>query len=165
MIRNASISSVDFDNYGNGQYGRLGCCPSGSYMSNPFLNPFDETSSCSMCPAGKYNTQANDETSCLDCPSNTYSVSGASSCLYSTNTCPAGTTASGPASCVAPLCNVADGSSANANACRCGVKDCTTSTGLFCKLNYCSKVAIGLKTTPDQTDCNSLWCALVMLLY
>ena len=44
---------------------RLGCCPSGSYMSDPFFNPFGEADSCSTCPANQFATTSNnDDLSC-----------------------------------------------------------------------------------------------------
>jgi len=44
---------------------RLGCCPSGSYMSNPELNPFVEANACSTCPSNQFATTSNnDDLSC-----------------------------------------------------------------------------------------------------
>ena len=66
---------------------RYGCCPTGKFMSNPFVT-FSEASSCSPqspCSAGKYGTNVpNDETSmCTNCvagKSNLAESSGISSC-------------------------------------------------------------------------------------
>jgi len=45
--------------------GRIECCPAGSYMSKPMLDPFLEANSCSQCPAGTILTALpNDETLC-----------------------------------------------------------------------------------------------------
>jgi surface protein len=44
--------------------GRLGCCPAGSFMSNPMLNPFLVANSCQQCPAGTGPVSSNDETQC-----------------------------------------------------------------------------------------------------
>ena len=77
--------------------GRLGCCPAGSFMSNPILNPFLVANSCQQCPPGYFESSLNDDTQCTACASGTYSIGGASSCLYSATTCPAGTYASGTA--------------------------------------------------------------------
>jgi surface protein len=45
--------------------GRLGCCPAGSFMSNPTQHPFDAGTSCSVCPSDQQGTVTeNDETSC-----------------------------------------------------------------------------------------------------
>ena len=45
--------------------GRLGCCPSASFMLNPEVSPFSVVSSCSLCPNGQSTSSKNDETSCL----------------------------------------------------------------------------------------------------
>ena len=45
--------------------GRYGCCPPGSFMSNPEQNPFDAGTSCSVCPANQFATTSNnDDLSC-----------------------------------------------------------------------------------------------------
>jgi len=77
--------------------GRLECCPAGSYMSNPLLDPFSAANSCSQCPPGSFESAQNDDTQCTACVSGKYSIGGASSCPYSATTCPAGTYASGTA--------------------------------------------------------------------
>ena len=43
---------------------RYGCCPSGSYMSSPNVNPFSIGLSCSSCPTGYESAVENDDTSC-----------------------------------------------------------------------------------------------------
>ena len=44
---------------------RYGCCPPGSYMSNPELSPFVEANACSTCPSGGFTTTSdNDDLSC-----------------------------------------------------------------------------------------------------
>jgi hypothetical protein len=45
---------------------RYGCCPPGSYMSNPELNPFVEANACSTCPSNQFatTTSDNDDLSC-----------------------------------------------------------------------------------------------------
>jgi len=96
--------SLSSDSYLTDSYltstGRLGCCPAGSYMSNPMSNPFLEANSCSPCPAGTMAMSENDETQCTACASGTYSIGGATSCPYSVNTCPVGTYANGTAACL-----------------------------------------------------------------
>ena len=45
--------------------GRLGCCPAGSFMSDPMLNPFSEANSCQQCPPGSFGSASlNDDTQC-----------------------------------------------------------------------------------------------------
>ena len=66
--------------------GRLGCCPAGSFMSNPMLNPFSVANSCQQCPSGSFSASSDD----TDCP-------------YSATMCPAGTYASGTAACLPGL--------------------------------------------------------------
>ena len=51
-----------------GGTGRLGCCPAGSFMSNPLLAPFVIANSCSLCPTGRFSSVENDDTSCTSCP-------------------------------------------------------------------------------------------------
>ena len=53
--------------------------------------------SCTLvCPPGTYQDQTGQST-CKECPSNTFSAAGASNCPYSATTCPTGTYASGTA--------------------------------------------------------------------
>jgi surface protein len=49
--------------------GRLGCCPIGSFMSNPFV-AFSVDESCTACPSNALTTIANDDISCTNnvCP-------------------------------------------------------------------------------------------------
>ena len=49
--------------------GRLGCCPIGSFMSNPFV-AFSEADSCTACPSNALTTIANDDITCTNnvCP-------------------------------------------------------------------------------------------------
>ena len=59
-------------------YAEIGCCPVGSFMSNPEVSPFLVASSCSVCPVGRFtddvlNTKYGlnggvDDTSCKYCP-------------------------------------------------------------------------------------------------
>ena len=48
---------------------RLGCCPIGSFMSNPFV-AFSEANSCTACPSNALTTTANDDITCTNnvCP-------------------------------------------------------------------------------------------------
>ena len=48
---------------------RSGCCPSGSFMSNPFV-AFSEADSCTACPSNALTTIANDDITCNNnaCP-------------------------------------------------------------------------------------------------
>jgi len=57
--------------------GRLGCCPAGSFMSNPMLNPFSEANSCQQCPAGTGPVSSNDDTQCTDSAATPSSVADA----------------------------------------------------------------------------------------
>ena len=78
------------DDHSKTSYGRYGCCPAGSYMSDPFFNDFFEPKSCSLCSvAGRFTSIENDETRCYDCPSGKFSsiVEGSTSCE---GLCPAG---------------------------------------------------------------------------
>ena len=96
--------------------GRLGCCPAGSFMSDPIFNPFSVANSCHQCPLGYFGSDTtNDDTQCLTCEpgkyssigssscatctGGTFSIGGAGGCSYSATTCPAGTYASGAAAC------------------------------------------------------------------
>ena len=49
--------------------GRLGCCPIGSFMSNPFV-AFSVAGSCTACPSNALTTIANDDITCTNnvCP-------------------------------------------------------------------------------------------------
>jgi hypothetical protein len=50
-----------------GSKSRLNCCPSGSFMSHPFLTPFFVAHSCSVCPSdssSSFTDVENDEISC-----------------------------------------------------------------------------------------------------
>ena len=48
---------------------RVGCCPIGSFMSNPFV-AFSEADSCTACPSNALTTTANDDITCSNnvCP-------------------------------------------------------------------------------------------------
>ena len=62
----------------SGVTGRLGCCPAGSFMSNPMLNPFSVANSCQQCPAGTGPVSSNDETQWIDeCPADAVTPSSA----------------------------------------------------------------------------------------
>ena len=56
---------------------RVGCCPSGSFMSHPFVAPFSIEHSCSICPnlfSSSFTDVENDEISCNGkCPKGMYS--------------------------------------------------------------------------------------------
>ena len=69
--------------------GRLGCCPAGTFMSNPLLNPFSVANSCSQCPPGSFESAQNDETSCAICSAGKFStvVGRTTEC----DVCPVGT--------------------------------------------------------------------------
>jgi len=47
---------------------RYGCCPIGSFMSNPNQDPFSIANSCSQCINGMVTDVANDELTCQYCP-------------------------------------------------------------------------------------------------
>jgi hypothetical protein len=65
---------------------RYGCCPAGSFMSNPFV-AFSEANSCSPCTAGKYGSDVlNDDTGCHNCTDGESSPKGSTIC----NICPRG---------------------------------------------------------------------------
>ena len=62
-------------------YAQIGCCPAGSFMSNPEVSPFSKASSCSACPVGQFTEDVPniktewrglnggvDDTSCKSCP-------------------------------------------------------------------------------------------------
>ena len=48
--------------------GRSGCCPAGSYMSNPHTNPFDPVGSCTLCGSTTWHMKTVIENSDLACP-------------------------------------------------------------------------------------------------
>ena len=76
-----------------GSTGRLGCCPSGSYMSSPNLDPFSIEDSCTTCPNGWYSRSAvaNDDTSCFDnCPSGRYIKGTTIGAFLNCTICPSG---------------------------------------------------------------------------
>ena len=67
--------------------GRYGCCPAGSFMSNPMQDPFSIASSCQQCPAGQFGSAIeNDETFCPNCPIGKSNVAGSAICKV----CPSG---------------------------------------------------------------------------
>ena len=54
---------------------RYGCCPIGSFMSNPFIvAPFSEVNSCTGCPSNALTTVVNDDITCYNngCPTGTW---------------------------------------------------------------------------------------------
>ena len=60
--------------------GRIGCCNSGSFMSDPLLAPFFKSKSCQLCPGGQFNSIENDELFCKICPTGKSSPAGSVSC-------------------------------------------------------------------------------------
>ena len=74
--------------------GRLGCCPAGSFLSNPFLNPFN-TTTCDLCSTpGQFSSVDNAYARCQVCPAGKFSdKSGAANVLMpgTCQGCPAGT--------------------------------------------------------------------------
>ena len=70
----------------SGSSARIGCCSSGSFMSNPFYTPFLVAESCSICPLDFPNdktTEPNDEITCNGkCPKGMYydGVNGCQDC-------------------------------------------------------------------------------------
>ena len=74
--------------------GRLGCCPAGSFLSNPFLNPFN-TTTCDLCSTpGQFSSVDNAYARCQVCPAGKFSdKSGAANILMpgTCQGCPAGT--------------------------------------------------------------------------
>ena len=63
----------ELDAFSANTYGRSGCCDVGSYLLNPFADPFNATdgplSSCQACPLGWYgSTQINSDLHCTQCP-------------------------------------------------------------------------------------------------
>ena len=103
-------SANAFDHLGSGSTistARYGCCPAGSYMSSPEVNPFVEANSCSSCPAGTHVSLAtsilNDETSC-DCVAGSFGDPKSTGCqLCASGTC----SAAGSATC-APCSKMPD---------------------------------------------------------
>jgi hypothetical protein len=61
-------SNSAFNNLGSST-ARLGCCPIGSFMSNPFVT-FSVAGSCTACPSNALTTIANDDITCTNnvCP-------------------------------------------------------------------------------------------------
>jgi hypothetical protein len=66
-------------------------CPAGTFASPP--------SSCIACAAGTFS--AGGVSPCSSCAAGAYSAAGAASCTFANTSCPAGTYASAPASCLA----------------------------------------------------------------
>ena len=82
-----------------GVAGRLGCCPAGSFMGNPFFDPFRLNTSCDVCPIGRFTSMENDDTSCRQkCPAGKSSPPNSTS-LLSCQDCDAGTFSFEGASC------------------------------------------------------------------
>ena len=70
---------------------RYGCCPVGSYMKDPTLNPFSEAESCAACPTGQHSsTFPDDITSCTqdECTcTNGIAVTGAACTGHNAHIC------------------------------------------------------------------------------
>ena len=66
---------------------RVGCCPMGSFMSNPFV-AFSVADSCSACPSNALTTTANDDITCTNnvCPAGQVYLNTFYGCYF----CPAG---------------------------------------------------------------------------
>jgi len=52
-------------------------------------------------------------------------------------------------------CAMTNGNIVNGNDCVCGTVDCTASTGLFCKSNYCATGPFGSNALPNGDGSNS----------
>ncbi len=158
----------------SGTKGRYGCCPAGSYMSKPQLDPFTAGEACSQCPPGSFGSaSSNDDTnplcftcepgkynnnygatSCDTCASDSYSIGGASSCSYSATTCPAGTYASGTACqpCSAGMYNLNIGG--KCAVCSAG-KYSTTTGSTDCDICSAGKYSTAVRRTTDCDLCTA----------
>ena len=77
---------------------RYGCCPAGSFMSDPFVS-FTEANSCSQCTAGIFGTNVkNDEPACTNCIAGKSNPSGTSDISLCQN-CQAGQSSTAGALC------------------------------------------------------------------
>jgi len=85
-----TLCGAQWDQFSGSQLtstGRYGCCPAGSFMSNPMQDPFSIASSCQQCPAGQFGSAIeNDETFCPNCPIGKSNVDGSAICTV----CPSG---------------------------------------------------------------------------
>ena len=97
-----------------GVAGRLGCCPAGSFMSNPFSNPFNPVDSCDVCPPGRFTSFETDDTSCRGkCPAGKSNGPNSTS-ISSCEDCPTAKTSSVGAGCI---CKCGDPKSESCSAC------------------------------------------------
>ena len=82
-----------FNETGSTSTARLGCCPAGTFMANPHLNPFNQTSACESCPDGKFSAQPDDtnyNVSCIDCPIGQSNANAGTGTNTNCDSCPPG---------------------------------------------------------------------------
>ena len=169
---------IPFDNLASSRRRRLGCCPAGSFMSNPF-DHFDVDTSCSACPSNALTLSANDDIACINnvCPEGwrfqdtVYGCQQCASGYYKTNrtctvcdTCGAGTTETTACSlasnrvCTQHVCSCTNGNEATGEACTAnGTNICSSCSGGYYKTgNTCTGCtpACGTGTRPT-TACSS----------
>ena len=158
--------------------GRVGCCPAGSFMSNPTQNPFvygtGAGTSCESCPVGKYGlllenddtvevacqnydcsitngSVANDDTYACKCGTNDCDSSSGFYCVSSSSTCSAG-----------DPCESDNGSLENANDCKCGNTICYEPGKMFClsSINFCGSTCLAGTYRDATTDNDCAVCAI-----
>jgi len=170
LVPSARFVTSENENFANSIY------PSGCFILGSLYFNTDNTNVacksytkcvCTLtCPPGTYQDQSG-QSSCEICASGTYSTVGASSCSYSSNTCPAGTYASGIAACT----NCASGTYSTGGAAACvscasdtystvGASSCSYSANTCPAGTYasgtaaCDSCAIGTYSTVGASSCS-----------
>jgi len=171
LVPSARFVTSENENFANSIY------PSGCFILGSLYFNTDNTNVacksytkcvCTLtCPPGTYQDQSG-QSSCEICASGTYSTVGASSCSYSSNTCPAGTYASGIAACT----NCASGTYSTGGAAACvscasdtystvGASSCSYSANTCPAGTYasgtaaCDSCASGTYSTGGEAVCDS----------
>jgi hypothetical protein len=85
-----------------------------------------------VCLSGTYQDETG-QSSCKSCPSDTYSMAGASSCTFEATSCPTGTYATGTAAC--DLCGTGQYSLAGSSSCLYNTSYCANALGVTCDAN------------------------------
>ena len=130
-------------------------CPPGSYS-------LVGASACSACAAGKFSDSG--ASACTTCAAGAYSVAGAPSCGFSVSTCPAGTYASAPASCLPCAAGTfSSGGNALCSSCPAGTfsldgaslcTDCAAGTySPSTGASFCSSCALGTYSATGTASC------------
>ena len=114
-----------------GGNGRLGCCPSGTFMAHPNAAPFSATTSCSPCPPTTYSTTSA-AVHCAytshSCPVNTHAQNGTQACLD----CPSGKYTSATGQRVCQSCATGQVSAAGSPCTKCAAGRTSVSSHATC---------------------------------